>query len=150
MTREWLKITSVVTVFMMLATGCATTRARKPATSAPDPNATIAQLSTELTDKDRRIAELEAKLAAYEDALPAARKNFTSSSRGKDSSGVIRVAGVSVKDLQGALSRAGFDPGPADGKLGKKTKSAVSDFQKSKGLKADGVVGQKTWTALNE
>ena len=51
-------------------------------------------------------------------------------------------------DLQAALKRAGYDPGALDGKLGKKTRSAVKAFQKKNGLTADGVVGEKTWAAL--
>lgn len=36
----------------------------------------------------------------------------------------------------------------ADGDFGNATKSAVEKFQKKKGLKADGVIGKNTWTAL--
>lgn len=54
-----------------------------------------------------------------------------------------------VKAVQTALKNAGFDPGPVDGKMGEKTKQAVMAFQKSRGLTPDGVVGTKTWEALN-
>lgn len=53
-----------------------------------------------------------------------------------------------VIDIQKALKRHGFDPGSADGKYGPRTKSAVSEFQKDRGLMVDGVVGQQTWRAL--
>ncbi|MBP9733764.1 MAG: peptidoglycan-binding protein [Candidatus Omnitrophica bacterium] len=59
-----------------------------------------------------------------------------------------RVAGVTTAEIQRALKKAGYDPGPADGRLGKRTKQAILDFQRAKGLKADGVVGKKTWAAL--
>jgi hypothetical protein len=36
----------------------------------------------------------------------------------------------------------------ADGKFGPQTSNAVKDFQSSKGLTADGIVGQQTWQAL--
>ena len=36
----------------------------------------------------------------------------------------------------------------ADGDFGPMTEKAVKDFQKSKGLDADGIVGAKTWAAL--
>ena len=54
------------------------------------------------------------------------------------------------KDIQRALKNAGFDPGTIDGKLGPKTKQAIVDFQKEKGLKPDGKVGPKTWAELEK
>ena len=54
------------------------------------------------------------------------------------------------KDIQRALKNAGFYAGTVDGKIGPKTKKAIEDFQKAKGLKADGKVGQKTWAELEK
>ena len=51
--------------------------------------------------------------------------------------------GEDVKTLQRALKVT-----PVDGDFGAKTEAAVKAFQKSKGLFADGVVGEKTWKAL--
>ena len=51
--------------------------------------------------------------------------------------------GEDVKTLQRALKIT-----PVDGDFGAKTEAAVKAFQKSKGLTADGVVGNKTWQAL--
>ena len=56
--------------------------------------------------------------------------------------------GQGVKDLQAKLKAVGFDPGAADGDFGPKTEKAVKDFQASKGLVADGVVGPQTKSAL--
>ncbi|MCX5708045.1 MAG: peptidoglycan-binding domain-containing protein [Candidatus Omnitrophica bacterium] len=50
--------------------------------------------------------------------------------------------------MQTALKNAGFDPGSADGKLGKKTRQAIRDFQRANGLDADGKVGKRTWEVL--
>ena len=55
---------------------------------------------------------------------------------------------VHIKDIQTALKNAGFDPGPVDGTMGRKTKKAVRDFQAAGGLKVDGKVGPKTWAAM--
>lgn len=55
-----------------------------------------------------------------------------------------------TKQVQLALKNAGFDPGPIDGKIGEKTRRAIRRFQKSKGLKVDGVVGKRTWEELNK
>jgi peptidoglycan hydrolase-like protein with peptidoglycan-binding domain len=48
------------------------------------------------------------------------------------------------KDVQLALKNAEFYNGPIDGKIGKNTKKAIREFQKTNGLKADGIVGPKT------
>jgi len=55
-----------------------------------------------------------------------------------------------TKEIQIALKNAGFDPGAIDGKLGPKTKQAIKEFQRAKGLKVDGIVGQKTWAELRK
>ena len=55
-----------------------------------------------------------------------------------------------IEKIQQALKNAGFYKGDIDGKIGLKTRSAVKAFQKSKGLIADGVVGQKTWNELSK
>lgn len=57
--------------------------------------------------------------------------------------------GAQVKQLQERLQQLGFKPGIPDGDFGPATKAAVSAFQKSKGLITDGIVGERTWTALN-
>ncbi|MEK7867979.1 MAG: peptidoglycan-binding protein [Candidatus Omnitrophota bacterium] len=55
-----------------------------------------------------------------------------------------------TKEIQTALKNAGFDPGSFDGKMGPRTRQAIKDFQKSKGLVPDGVVGPKTWASLGK
>ena len=58
-------------------------------------------------------------------------------------------------DIQQFLADNGFNPGPIDGQIGEKTKSAIKDFQRQAGVTADGVVGTKTklamksWTGCN-
>ena len=54
------------------------------------------------------------------------------------------------KDIQRALQAAGFYSGAIDGKIGPKTKRAITEFQKAKGLKVDGKVGPKTWAELEK
>lgn len=52
-----------------------------------------------------------------------------------------------VEDLQRLLGFTGRD---IDGSFGLKTKSAVEEFQSSKGLKVDGIVGVSTLKALDD
>ena len=59
-------------------------------------------------------------------------------------------SGDEVKALQERLNELGYNCGDADGKFGTKTVTAVKAFQKANGLDADGVVGRKTWAALDE
>ena len=54
------------------------------------------------------------------------------------------------KEIQIALKNAGFYAGPIDGKIGPKTKEAIREFQKARGLKADGKIGTKTWAELQK
>ena len=68
----------------------------------------------------------------------------------KYSSKIVSFEKIDVEKIQIALKNAGFDPGKIDGKMGMKTKKAIKDFQKSKGLVSDGVVGFKTWNKLKE
>ncbi len=57
-------------------------------------------------------------------------------------------SGSDVKKLQEALNKNGYSL-EVDGKFGPKTQAAVKSYQKKKGLKVDGVVGEKTWGSLN-
>jgi peptidoglycan hydrolase-like protein with peptidoglycan-binding domain len=56
--------------------------------------------------------------------------------------------GEAVTGLQSQLYRLGYDPGAQDGVFGRRTESAVKQFQRDKGLAADGIVGPQTWAAL--
>jgi hypothetical protein len=58
--------------------------------------------------------------------------------------------GKQVKILQQALNALGFDVGKPDGDYGPNTQSAVEQFQSSKGLATDGVVGPQTLAALRQ
>ena len=49
-----------------------------------------------------------------------------------------------VKAVQEALKDKGFDPGPADGVMGQKTREALRSFQQSKNIKATGRIDAET------
>ncbi|OGX44060.1 MAG: hypothetical protein A3H41_01685 [Omnitrophica WOR_2 bacterium RIFCSPLOWO2_02_FULL_45_28] len=61
------------------------------------------------------------------------------------------VSGYSprVEEIQKTLKDAHFDPGPADGVMGSRTRKAIREFQKEKGLWPNGKVDSKTWLELN-
>ncbi len=54
-----------------------------------------------------------------------------------------------VEVLQKLLAARGHDPGARDGCFGHNTERAVMAFQRAMGLEANGVVGTKTWRALD-
>jgi Putative peptidoglycan binding domain/Transglycosylase SLT domain len=58
------------------------------------------------------------------------------------------LAKVQVPGVQVALYRHGYYKGPIDGITGPLTKRAIRDFQRSKGLEADGIVGKRTRAAF--
>jgi uncharacterized protein (TIGR02594 family) len=53
-------------------------------------------------------------------------------------------------DIQRRLLALGYDPGPTDGVLGRRTIRAIRAFQLDAGLEKDGVAGPKTVAAMNE
>ena len=60
------------------------------------------------------------------------------------------AATLTKKEIQKALKLAGFNPGVIDGKMGKRTRTAIKDFQQAHGLKVDGVPGRKTQVVLRD
>ena len=63
-----------------------------------------------------------------------------------------QAAGINLQTILGvqqALAALGYDPGPADGISGARTKAAVIAFQANSGLAADGIAGPNTKAALS-
>jgi peptidoglycan hydrolase-like protein with peptidoglycan-binding domain len=61
----------------------------------------------------------------------------------------LRDSGLPVEQLQKALASLGLYKGKLDGVFGKDLQAAVTAFEKSKGLRADGVVGPTTAAQIN-
>ena len=85
----------------------------------------------------------------------SALQSGDTSSRGSSSSeSTINVSlrkgsrGSAVTKLQELLKDKGYLKGKVDGIFGSGTDSAVRSFQKDAGLAVDGIVGAKTWSAL--
>ena len=53
-----------------------------------------------------------------------------------------------VRNVQAILNRAGFDAGTADGVMGKKTRTAILEFQRAEGLKPTGEIDDALVKAL--
>jgi peptidoglycan hydrolase-like protein with peptidoglycan-binding domain len=52
------------------------------------------------------------------------------------------------KEIQQALSNAGFDPGPVDGVWGPNSEDALADFQEARGLEPTGRIDAQTLIQL--
>jgi peptidoglycan hydrolase-like protein with peptidoglycan-binding domain len=50
-----------------------------------------------------------------------------------------------TKNVQTALAKLGYDPGPADGVAGQKTRAAIREYQEHANLTVDGQVSQELW-----
>ena len=142
-------------LFIFGVSGCATTQNK----SQGDPLQTrVADLEKKLEEKDSEIVDLQYEVKdlsskvssnAAEPASSAGEKTSAPSVSVRGGDDIIKV-NASVEKVQTALKNAGFYNGKVDGKIGAGTKSAIVDFQKSKGLNADGKVGRKTWEALKQ
>ena len=55
---------------------------------------------------------------------------------------------AAVMEVQYLLQNRGFYKAKVDGVFGSATEAAVRNFQRAKGLKADGIVGPQTWPYL--
>ena len=138
------KVSFFFVLGMLFLAGCATAPARRVDAQA-DLAAQVTALQGQLQDKDRRIQDLETQIDSAKGSLSPA-SSFSGKTAGKSKS--IGVPGVLVMDVQKALERKGLDPGPADGRMGRRTKKAVKEFQRKNNLNADGIVGEKTWALL--
>lgn len=156
----------ILVTVSFVSVGCASTR---PATSNNQLQIKVAQLERKLEDREMEITTLAKRLDVLEDdfdtmepysvsepavtyyteTIPEIRKGGkVSSDPGlKQDDRIIRVSAKTVT-VQTALQKAGYYKGAIDGKIGAGTKSAIVNFQKDNGLKADGLVGRKTWDLL--
>ena len=145
----------MIAVFALILSGCATT-----SKTASSPLQTqVADLTQRVQDQEKEIVDLKYEVKeisgkAADDAAETPSVSRTSAAVKAEpsradarSTDIIRV-GVSGRELQKALKAAGVYEGKIDGKVGARTRSAVVAFQKAHSLKADGVVGQKTWNEL--
>ncbi len=141
----------LVAVLALVLSGCATTGSK----SAHEQLQTrVVELEKKLEEKDAEIVDLQYEvkdLSGKVESVKAEPVEETESDAApvKSTTGddILRV-NVSVEKLQTALKNAGLYTGKVDGKIGAGTKLAIKEFQKSHGLKSDGVVGKKTWDEL--
>ncbi len=140
--KKRLVILSMVGVSALFLSGCATTN-NKVSQENDNLKIQIQNLQTQLQQKETEADSLRQALSSTTEEKYAAAK--LSRPQGQEAA----IDHPKVKDVQIALKNAGFDPGTPDGRMGKKTRQMIKDFQKANGLDADGKVGKKTWAVLS-
>ena len=144
---------------VIFLTGCVT--AQKPS-ALNNLQIKVAQMEKTLEEKDQEILDLKDQvqdLSSQIDNVSAARTSAATEDSPKpkaaasiassDDERIIRVEASAI-DVQKALKSAGYYNGNVDGKMGVKSRKAISDFQKDHKLNSDGIVGKNTWTELKK
>lgn len=140
----------------VIVSGCASTQTKtqneQMQNRMTDLEKSLQAKDAEITDLQYQVKDLSSKVDVSKpgsDQAPAVTADAVDTKSSIPVSGgqIIRVK-VSAEKIQRALKAAGVYTGPIDGKVGAGTKEAVVEFQKSHGLKADGVLGKKTWDEL--
>ena len=151
--RERAGIVFLVFAVMIAVSGCATTA--QDQTMVTRLQMRVGELERQLDGKDERITELEYNLKglSYDVSRAKEQPRTTAAARpavtsAPDVDGEIIRVNASVEDVQRALKNAGYYTGNIDGKLGPMTRQSIVQFQQSKNLKADGVIGRQTWEQL--
>ena len=149
-----------ISILALALSGCASTQMK---TQNEQLESRMTDLEKNLQAKDAEIVDLQYQVkdlsskvdgskAGEADQASAVSKDSSEGESGKvleisGNSQIIRVK-VSPEKIQSALKAAGVYTGPVDGKIGAGTRAAIVEFQKSHGLKADGVLGRSTWKEL--
>ncbi len=133
------------TIIAGMLTGCQTTKAHTDQISTL--NNRIITLEATLDQKDQEISDLQYQLDSVSEKKSTKTPAVIVAPENKDSLGIIRV-NAPTTDIQKALKSAGYYQGNIDGKIGPNTIAAIAAFQKANNLKADSIVGAKTWEIL--
>jgi peptidoglycan hydrolase-like protein with peptidoglycan-binding domain len=86
--------------------------------------------------------------SAQANPIRLAQAKSTQDVQSVDMSAVPQLDGATIRRLQNALRAKGFDPGPANGVAGEKTKAAVQKFQDRFGISGNGAINNQTLFAL--
>ena len=82
--------------------------------------------------------------------LAQAQSSTASNPEQLDMDAVPSLTVDGIRQVQQALAKKGFDPGPIDGVLGPQTEQAIRKFQDHYGIKVTGRIDNQTLYALGE
>ncbi len=121
---------------------------RRASAQLLDATASLAPAGSPLPAIQIEPIQPQQELAAISTTAPAALEGLAlAPAAGSAPAGPVEES-ARIREIQLALRAAGFDPGPADGKMGQRTRTAIRDFQTAQGLDPDGKVGPRTWSRL--
>lgn len=133
-------------VLMMGFSGCATLRNKD--LEAQSLRNQIQALEAQLSQKDSEIVSLRQALDEQgQEKEELAKKLVKTTGR---AIGQETKSRPSIKQIQTALTNAGYNPGPIDGRMGKMTRDAIKAFQRANELRVDGRAGKRTWSLLKK
>ena len=150
MGRKILLFAVVAVLAAFLASGCSTVP-KKMREEVSGIKSKVDTLETRVDTVESKQAEAQALVSQQGqtiDELKAARERTATTNITTREQPV--KSRERTKDIQACLKNAGFYKGKIDGVKGKGTRKAVKEFQAANGLKADGVVGPKTWEILSK
>jgi murein L,D-transpeptidase YcbB/YkuD len=145
---RWLLILPVV----LLLVGCSTVSSKR----INNLETKVGALEAKVDSVEQRQSAIEGQTGESRESVGYLQGKVEGVSRGPSTVVVTGAQGnegylyksgkksLTHKDIQLALKNAGFYSGNIDGKIGKNTKKAIREFQKTNGLKTDGIVGPKT------
>lgn len=135
-------IFSLLAIFLISLNGCATARKQK---------------DLQIQGLRNQIFVLEAQIQSKDEEINNLREALTKATKEGRAKGVSKKRVIqevksrpNVKQVQIALTNAGYNPGAIDGRMGKTTRDAIKAFQKANNLFVDGKVGKQTWGLLKE
>ena len=139
---------SVMVLTAFVISGCGTSQ-KKVQSEVTGIKTRVETLESRVEGVESKQADVERTTAEQAQALDDLKSAKTSQPNTNISiKSRENVHAGRIRDVQQALKNAGYYDGKIDGVKGKNTKKAVKDFQKANGLKADGVVGSRTWDLL--
>lgn len=134
--------------------GCATTSNKAQGDQLQN---RVVELEKKLEEKDSEIVDLQYQVKDLSSKVESNKTVGTDDAEAGAPATVVAVAkddlirvNTTPEKVQRALKNAGYYTGKIDGKVGPGTKAAIVAFQKAQGLRADGVIGKKTWDALKK
>jgi len=136
-----LAIFSILFIFAVSFSGCATARKQKDLEMQGLRNQ-VSALESQLQSKNEEINNLKETLSktTQEKQVVITKKKIAGAVKSRPK----------VRHIQVALRNAGYDPGRIDGKMGKQTEEAIKAFQKANNLVVTGKSNKETWNLLKE